>query len=168
MGLFSETFNSMDDLLEHQLKDLYDAEHRVHQDLPSTIEAVQHPELKTKFQAYHAGCERRVARAEEMFSKFGRSPERETCEGTKGLLKEVADAVGADGDKDVRDAAIIAGMQRVAHYQIAGYGSARNIARRTGNEYVAELCQQSLDEAYDIDRSLTDIATSAVNVAAAN
>ena len=168
MALFSETFNTMDDLLEHQLKDLYDAEHRIHDAMPDLVSAVAHPQLRSRFESDHAAGERRVARVEEMFEKTGKSPERETCEGTKGLLKEVSDAIAADGDKEVRDAALIASYQRVAHYAIAGYGSARNIARRTGNDYVAQLCQQSLDEAYELDRDLTEIAVESVNPVAAS
>ena len=168
MGIFSETFESMDDLLQHQLKDLYDAEHRIHGDLESGSDAVQSSELKTALTTFRTGCERRISRLEEMFAKTGNSPERETCEGTKGLLEEVADAVGAKGNLEVRDAAIIGGYQRVAHYAIAGYGTARNVARRAGQEYVAELCQQSLDEAYEFDRKLTDIAVQHVNPVAAS
>ena len=166
MGLFSETFNTMDDLLEHQLKDLYDAEHRIHDQLPDLVDAVHNPKLKTRFESYHAAGERRISRMDEMFAKLGKTAERETCEGTKGLLKEVADAIGATGDPEVRDAGLIASYQRVAHYAIAGYGSARNIARRCEQEYVGELCQQSLDEAYQLDKDLTDIAVESVNPAA--
>lgn len=167
MALFSETFKSMDDLLEHQLKDLYDAEHRIHDALPDVIDAVQCDRLTNELRKVHTGGERRISRLDEMFGKLDQPPKRETCEGTKGLLEELSDAVGASGDLEVRDAAIIASFQRVAHYQIAGYGSARNIAQRAGNRYVADLCQQSLDEAYEIDRGLTDVAVAAVNPAAA-
>ena len=166
MALFAETFNSMDDLLEHQLKDMYDAEHRIHDQLPDLIDAVHSPKLKQRFEAYHAAGERRIARMDEMFAKLDKTAERETCQGTKGLLTEVADAISAKGDDDGRDAGLIASYQRVAHYAIAGYGSARNIARRAGQEYVGELCQQSLDESYTLDKDLTEIAVETVNPAA--
>ena len=76
----------------------------------------------------------------------------------KGLIKEGAEIVDAEGDADVKDAALIAAAQRVEHYEIAGYGSARTFAQRLGHTTVARLLQMTLDEEKETDQRLTQLA----------
>jgi ferritin-like metal-binding protein YciE len=75
--------------------------------------------------------------------------------------------IDAEGNPDVRDAALIAAAQRVEHYEIAGYGSARTFASRMGRDDVAAILQQTLDEEKAADKKLTQIAESSVNPSAA-
>ena len=103
---------------------------------------------------------------EEIFAKLGRDPERVKCAAMVGLISEGDEIVDATGDADVLDAALIGAAQRVEHYEIAAYGTARTFARRLGNSYVAELLQQTLDEEGDTDKKLTNIAEQKVNPAA--
>jgi ferritin-like metal-binding protein YciE len=84
-----------------------------------------------------------------------------------GLIKEGSVVLDADGDCDVLDAALIAAAQRVEHYEIAGYGTARAFARQLNNAYVAELFEETLDEEKATDQRLTDIAESSSNPASA-
>jgi ferritin-like metal-binding protein YciE len=85
----------------------------------------------------------------------------------KGLLREGEEAIKARGDADVKDAALIAAAQRVEHYEIAGYGSARTFAQRIGKQDVARLLQETLDEEAACDKKLTQIAERYVNPQAA-
>ena len=85
----------------------------------------------------------------------------------KGLIREGDTLVKAEGDPDVRDAGIVGAAQRVEHYEIAGYGTARSLARRLGENEIAETLQQTLNEEAQADKKLTTIAESQVNVAAA-
>jgi ferritin-like metal-binding protein YciE len=85
----------------------------------------------------------------------------------EGLIAEGEEIIDADGDPDVKDAALIAAAQRVEHYEIAGYGCARTFARRLGQQAAAALLQETLDEEGDADKILTHIAESSVNTEAA-
>lgn len=168
MGIFmSEEFNSLQELFEHEIKDLYDAEHRITDALPKMAEKAHDPSLKKAFNDHLKQTEVHVERLEEIFSKLGRDPERVKCAAMVGLLSEGDEIVDASGDPDVLDAALISAAQRVEHYEIAAYGCARTFARRLGNSYVAELLQQTLDEEGDTDKKLTAIAEQKVNPAAA-
>jgi len=82
----------------------------------------------------------------------------------KGLLREGEEMIDAKGDMNVRDAALIAAAQRVEHYEMAGYGTARSLALHLGHSEAARLLQETLDEEKTADSKLTDIAENAVNV----
>jgi ferritin-like metal-binding protein YciE len=168
MGLFSSmTLNSLNDLFLVQIQDLYDAEQRLTKALPKMAEAASNSKLKSAFQAHFRQTEQHVARLEEVFSALGLSPERETCAAMKGLIAEGDEAIGASGDAGVRDAALIAAAQRVEHYEMAGYGTVRTLARQLGRDDLAEILQTTLDEEGACDKKLTKIAESSVNVGAA-
>ena len=167
MGLLtSEHFDSLDDLFLQQIEDLYDAEKRLTSALPKMAEKASNADLKQAFQSHLTETEGQVRRLEQVFEMLGKSPERETCAAMKGLIKEGEDVLDAKGDAEVLDAALIAAAQRVEHYEIAGYGTVRNLARRLGHTRAAELLQQTLDEEGNADKKLTSIAESHVNTQA--
>ncbi len=167
MGLFSSlTLNSLSDLFLIQIQDLYDAEQRLTKALPKMATAASNPQLKNAFQSHLRETEQHVKRLEQVFQALGQNPERETCEAMKGLIAEGDEAIGASGDADVRDAALIAAAQRVEHYEMAGYGTVRTLARQLGREDLAEVLQETLDEEGACDKKLTALAESSVNVGA--
>jgi ferritin-like metal-binding protein YciE len=164
MALFSQEFNSLDDLFLEQIQDLYDAEHRIIRALPKMSETAQDPELKRALDTHLAETRQHVERLNAIFRSIGQEPERKTCDAMKGLLSEGEDMVSAKGNRDVRDAAIIAAAQRVEHYEIAGYGTARTLAQHLGHPDAAQLLQQTLDEEKKANQILTDVAESTVNM----
>lgn len=168
MGLFSKTYDTIDDLFWDQIKDLYDAEHRIAEALPKMAEAASCPHLTAAFKDHEQETQKQIERLETIFRSCDKEPERETCQATKGLIAEGSEMVSANGDPDVRDAGLIAAAQRVEHYEIAGYGSARNLARRCGLNRVAEILQTTLDEESATDEKLTKLAVTRVNEAAAS
>jgi len=168
MGLFSKTeFNSFDDLFHQQIEDLYDAEQRLVQALPKMIDAAQDGQLKEALQNDLQQTQGHVSRLEQVFAQLGQEPERETCAAMQGLIKEAEEMADARGEKEVRDAALIAAAQRIEHYEIAGYGTARNFAQRLGKEQAAQALQETLDEEKAGDAKLSALAKSSVNVQAA-
>ena len=168
MKLFNTNeFNSMEDLLHDQIEDLYDAEKRLTGALPKMADAAHTPELETAFREHLAETEGHVTRLEEIFRLLGREPKRETCDAMKGLISEGEEMIEAQGNPTVRDAALIAAAQRVEHYEMAGYGTARNFAKRCGRDDIAELLQATLDEEKQADGKLTNIAEQTVNPAGA-
>ncbi len=167
MGLFSATsYDSLSDLFLEQIRDLYDAEQRLCDALSEMAEAASSPALRSAFNMHLSETKEHVRRLEKVFGMLGVEPERETCDAMKGLLKEGKGAIDAQGDDAVRDAALIAAAQRVEHYEISGYGSARAFARRLGLEQAANLLQQTLDEEGAADKKLTEIAETSVNAQA--
>jgi ferritin-like metal-binding protein YciE len=167
MGLFtSKEFNSLDDLFFDQIGDLYDAEKRLTEALPKMVEAASDAELKDAFQHHLEETKKQVKRLENVFKQLGREPERETCDAMKGLLSEGEEIIGAKGDPAVLDAALIAAAQRVEHYEMAGYGTAREFADRLGHMEAVKLLQETLDEEKKADKKLTEIAARGINAKA--
>ena len=163
MGLLSHTFNNLNDLLIHELGDLYDAENRLTEALPKMAEAARSSELKIAFQDHLRETEQHVHRLEQVFSRMGCEPKRETCPAMKGLIAEGEQMISSTGDDKVRDAGLIGAAQRVEHYEMAAYGTARSFAQQLGMSEVAQILQQTLDEEGAADKKLTKIAESSVN-----
>jgi ferritin-like metal-binding protein YciE len=168
MPLFTTDLNSFKDLFVNQIEDLYDAENRLTKALPKMADAASASQLKQAFQHHLTETQGHVSRLETIFRELNLEPKRETCEAMKGLIAEGEEMIKAKGDADVKDAALIAAAQRVEHYEISGYGTARAFAKRLGMTQAANLLQQTLSEEESADRKLNLIAESSVNVHAAS
>jgi len=158
---------TLEDLLIEELKDLYDAEQQLVEALPKMLGAAENPRLQEAFRTHLQETENQVARLEEVFEELGVEPEAHTCKAMKGLIAEGQQMIKAKGDADVRDAGLIGAAQRVEHYEIAAYGTARTLAQRLGRSRAAELLQTTLDEEGATDKKLTAIAEGGVNQEAA-
>jgi len=161
--LSSTQLNSMEDLLIDQLQDLYDAEQRLVQALPKIVDAASDRALKSALEDHLRETQNQVTRLEKAFQGLGKTAKAKTCEAMKGLVAEGEEVINAKGDNSVKDAALIAAAQRVEHYEIAAYGSARTFARRLGNNNVAQLLDQTLAEEKSADQKLTQLAESGIN-----
>jgi ferritin-like metal-binding protein YciE len=162
-----KSLESLRGLYVDELKDLYDAEHQILEALPKMEEKATTHELKDGFAAHFRQTEGQVKRLERIFAELGEPAERKTCKGMKGLIAEGDGFVGAIGDDETIDAALIGAAQRVEHYEMAAYGTLRTWARLLGFDRQARLLQQSLDEEGDTDKKLTGVAESWVNAQAA-
>ena len=167
MRFTSLKLNSLRDLLLEELRDLHSAETQLVDALPKMAEAASSNELKTAFEHHLEQTRGHVSRLENIFQEIGEKAAGETCEAMKGLIKEGEVLIKAQGPADVRDAGLIGAAQRVEHYEIAGYGTARSFARRLGDQRVASVLQETLNEEAEADKKLTSIAESQVNVSAA-
>jgi ferritin-like metal-binding protein YciE len=157
---------SLHDLYLSELKDLYSAEDQIIKALPKMIEKAESPELRTALQDHLEETRGHVARLEQVFQMHGEEPKKQKCKGMEGVLDEGSEMVGKDATPAVRDAAIIAGCQRVEHYEMAAYGTVRTYAEQLGHERAAALLKQTFDEEVAADKKLTQIATKRVNVQA--
>jgi ferritin-like metal-binding protein YciE len=162
------TLENLHDVLVMQLKDLYSAEDQLITALPKMAEAAHSPELRMAFQNHLQETRQHKQRLEQVFRLLGCEPEAETCDAMKSMITEGDDVCQADGDPEVKDAAIIAAAQRVEHYEIAAYGCARTFAHRLGHQEAGRLLQETLDEEGNADKLLTHIAETAVNREAAH
>jgi ferritin-like metal-binding protein YciE len=150
---------SLDDVLMEQLADLHSAEMQLVQALPRVASSASTDELRTAIEQHLEETRGHVRRLEEAFSHLGRPVPDEFCEGMEGLLKEGDEIMSAQGDPAAKDAALIAAAQRVEHYEIAGYGTARTLADQLGFDEVGKLMNDTLDEEAAADKKLTKIAT---------
>ncbi len=155
------------DLLIEQLKDLHSAEMQLTKALPKMAKAVTKEQLREAILSHLEETKVHVERLGQMFEQLDAKPGRKKCKAMEGLLAEGDEVVAEDAEAMVHDAAIIAAAQRVEHYEIAGYGCARTFATLLGENAVAELLQQTLDEEAAADEKLTEIAMSGINQAAA-
>jgi ferritin-like metal-binding protein YciE len=161
--LLNYQFDNLNDLFVHELKDLYDAEHRLIDALPDMADAAASADLKQAFGLHLEQTRDHVRRLEEVFRGINCEPNRETCKAMKGIVDEGSDIVSAKGDNKVRDAGLISAAQRAEHYEIAGYGSARTFAKQLGRNDLAQILQSILNEEGDTDKKLTSLAESHVN-----
>ena len=166
MRLTSLKLESVQGLFLDELRDLYDAENQLLKALPKMAEAATTPALKTAFSQHWEQTKAHVARLDRAFRELDAKASGETCEAMKGLVREGEQFIEAKGEPAVRDAGLIGAAQRVEHYEMAGYGTARTLARRLGYQTLAEVLQQTLNEESEADRKLTAVAESEVNVRA--
>lgn len=182
-----EKMINLKDLLVHEVHDLYSAEEQIIEALPAMIEKANNKQLKKALQDHLKITEEQKNRLDEvkrrligeeasengggrgkgLFSKmFGGGPQK--CKGVEGLIEEGKKMMGEDMTPEVLDAAIIASAQKIEHYEICGYGTARAYARELNLGDVAELLEETLDEEYEADDLLTDLAVGRLNEEAQN
>ncbi len=159
--------NTLEDLLHHELKDLYSAEKQLIKALPRMAKAADNAELRKGFEAHLEQTRGQVTRLEQIAEGLGKSLGGHRCKAMEGLIEEGAELISEEANEDVRDAGLIGAAQRVEHYEIAGYGTARSLATRLGLADAASLLQLTLDEERETDEKLTELARSMVNEAAA-
>ena len=161
-------FNSLKDVLEEQLEDLHSAETQLVEALPKMAQAAHHDELRQAFEHHFEETREHLRRVEEALGELGVSNPTEVCKGMKGLIAEGEEMMGMQGDPTAKDAALIAAAQRVEHYEIAAYGTARQLADDCGLDGVKDLMDQTLDEESQADKLLTKIATGGMFKAGVN
>ena len=152
-------FQSIDDVFVEQIEDLLSAEKQLVQALPKMAQAAADPKLKEAFTEHLGETRDHVSRLEEIFGQLGRRPAGEECKAMKGLIAEGTEIISATGDPAAKDAALIAAAQRVEHYEIAGYGTAKTLAGQLDRGDAKDLLEQTLDEESNADKLLTKIAT---------
>ena len=149
---------TLKDLYIHELKDLYSAETQLVRALPKMAKAASTPELKKAFEQHLKETERQVARLDKIAKRLDVKLSGKVCAAMKGLIEEGKEVIEEDGEGPVIDAALIAAAQRVEHYEISAYGTVRAIAEELGEDEVAKLLQQTLDEESATDEKLTKIS----------
>jgi ferritin-like metal-binding protein YciE len=152
------TVNSLKELLVDELKDLLDAEKQLTKALPKMAKAASNEELKQGFQDHLEETKGHVERLTEIFKLLGETAKGKTCHAMKGLIEEGSEAMELEGPENLRDAKLIGAAQRVEHYEIAAYGTARAFAETIGETEVVDLLQQTLDEEGETDKKLTALA----------
>ena len=159
--------DSLQELFVEELKDLYSAEAQLLKAMPKMAKKAQHPELRQAIETHMQETQGQVERLDQIFEMLGEKAKGKKCLAMEGLINEAKEHMSEDMDDDVMDAALIGMAQKIEHYEIAGYGTARTYAKLLGNKDVQRLLQQTLDEEGKTDKLLTKLAESSINIEAA-
>ena len=155
--------NSLRDVLGECVRDLYSAETQLIKALPRMAKAAASPDLKAAFTSHLEETRGQAARLEQICELMGIKAKGKTCAAMKGLIEEGAEVIGEDGTPTAKDAAMIVAAQKIEHYEISGYGSCRTFATVLGEDEIAGLLAQTLEEEGAADKKLTTIAEATVN-----
>jgi ferritin-like metal-binding protein YciE len=154
------------ELFVDELKDLYNAENQLIKALPRMAKAAATPELKRAFEKHLGETRRQAQRLEQIGRALDVKVTGKKCKGMEGLIAEGKELLQDDLDESALDAGLIGAAQKVEHYEIAAYGTARTHAQMLGHDKIARLLQQTLDEEGEADKKLTAIAERRVNAEA--
>ncbi|MGH9627588.1 MAG: ferritin-like domain-containing protein, partial [Bryobacteraceae bacterium] len=162
-GVFEEThkgesMENLRELLVEELKDLYSAEKQIVKALPKIIRGAASEELKAAIIEHLEVTKAQVTRLEEVFGTLGEKPRAKHCKGMEGLLEEGAESLEEEAKGTLRDLQLIGAAQRVEHYEVAAYGTARAMAEKLGMAQAAELLGETLAEEEQADTKLTEVA----------
>jgi len=148
------------ELLIDQMQDLLHAETMLMDALPKMAEAANHPKLKQAFEKHQLETENHLERLRNVFEMLGEPAEPKPCKAMMGLIEEGKETIEEGGEKDpmAADLALIAAAQRVEHYEISAYGTARSLARQLRQYDSATLLSRTLGEEESADFLLTAIA----------
>ena len=158
---------TLDELLEDELKDIYSAETQLIKALPKMVKAAESNDLRAAFEKHLEQTRVHAERIEEICSDLKTTPRGKSCAGMEGLLKEGEEIIQSEAQSEAKQAALIGTAQRVEHYEIAAYGTARAHARQLGYLKAVDLLSKTLDEEKETDKKLTKVAENRVNVKAA-
>ena len=148
------------ELLVDELRDLLHAEGQLVQALPKMAEAAHHPKLKEAFLKHLKQTGGHVDRLKQAFELLGEDAQPRPCKAMMGLIDEGKETIkeGEEQQEIVADLGLIAAAQRVEHYEISGYGTARSLARQSGERHVTTLLAHTLGEEESSDYLLTELA----------
>lgn len=154
---------TLEDLFKHQIKDLFSAETQLIMALPYMADKVHNEKLVKAFKVHLEETKKQKSRLETICREINISPSGKKCLAIKDIIKEAKKFMKQAANNEVLDAGIIAKAQRIEHYEISGYGTAVRYAKELGHEAIAEKLQETLNEEYDADNVLSEIAENRVN-----
>ncbi len=149
---------SLQELFVEELQDLYSAENQIIEALPDMIEEASSADLKNALSEHLEQTRGQVKRLDQIFDQLKADREDKTCKGMEGIIDDNQELLETDAEPEVLDAGMIAGAQRVEHYEIAGYGTVRTYAQLLGRKDWAQLLEQTLQEEKQADQLLNQLA----------
>ena len=157
---------TLEDLFEDGLRDIYYAEKAILKALPKMAKKAGHEDLKAAFNEHVQMTNAQVQRLEQVFEMIGVKPRAKKCPAMDGLVAEAEELMKEAEDEDVRDAGMLGCAQSVEHYEIARYGTLKAWAQRLGMDKAVQLLDETLQEEKETDAKLTMLAEQAINAEA--
>ncbi len=158
--------DSLDQLFEDTVRDIYYAEKKILKALPKMAKKASSPKLAKAFDMHVAETEAHVDRLEQVFELMGKAPRGKTCPAIDGIIEEGEEIMKETKDPTVRDAGMLAAAQAVEHYEITRYGTLKSWAGKLGMSDAVKLLDATLKEEKATDVKLTDLAESEINLEA--
>jgi ferritin-like metal-binding protein YciE len=147
-----------------ELRDVYGAEKQLTKALPKLRKAATSPDLAMAFEDHLQVTQNQIARLEQIFQLLDANPESKKCEGMEGLIKEGESVIeNTEVGSATRDVGLILAAQKVEHYEIAAYGSLRQLAKNINKEKISSLLEQTLQEEKETDMLLSNLAETLIN-----
>lgn len=159
---------TLHDAFVDELRDVYDAERQITKALPGLVKAASAPGLRKALDAHLKETHGHVERLEQVFASLDEKARGKHCAGMAGILEEGKTVMKESFDEAAMDACLIAGAQRVEHYEMAAYGTLVAWAQAMGHDEAADLLQETLDEEKTADKKLSALAEGGINAAAAD
>jgi ferritin-like metal-binding protein YciE len=150
--------NTFRELYINELQDLYDAENQLIEALPKMAAASSSAELRAGFEAHLQQTRGHAIRLEQILAALGEDAKGTKCKAMKGLVSEGGEMIDSDFEGAVKDAGLIGAAQRVEHYEIAAYGTARTFAEILGDQAGVRLLEQTLEEEKETNEKLNDLS----------
>ena len=154
------------ELLSEELKDAYSAEKQALKCMQKAVRSVTAPELRAGIMEHIDQTQTHIDRVSEAMDKLGVKPGRKVCEAMRGLVEEAQNSIEEQEKGPILDLVVVAGMQRIEHYEIAAYGTNVAFANAIGESEVAALLEQTLQEEKDTDQKLTQVTSKSLMAAA--
>ena len=154
---------TLKDLFEHEIKDLYSAEKQLVDALPKMVKAASDKKLHEAFSNHLDETKEQFESIQNICDQLDINPTSTKCKGMEGLIEECEGMIKEDADSDVKDAGLIACAQRVEHYEISGYGTAVRFAKELGHTSIAKQLQTILDQEYNADQKMDNLAQGRLN-----
>jgi ferritin-like metal-binding protein YciE len=161
------TITTLDEVLADELKDIYSAENQLIKALPKMAKAAESNDLRSAFEKHLEQTRVHAQRIEEICSDLSIKPRGKKCVGMEGLIEEGKEVLQSDAEPIPLQVALIGAAQRVEHYEIAAYGTARAHAKQLGYLKAVDLLGRTLEEEKQADELLTKLAENRINVKAA-
>lgn len=155
--------DSLHKLYIHELKDLYSAESQLLEAIPKMEAAATDGSLKQAFKSHLEETKNHLTRLTGIFKRLEFEPGGHKCAAMEGLIKEGESLIKEEPPSKVLDAALVGAAQRVEHYEMAGYGTARAYAEKLGEHQAADELQQTLNEEGHANQRLTRLAERSLN-----
>ncbi|HSM58347.1 MAG TPA: ferritin-like domain-containing protein [Candidatus Sulfomarinibacteraceae bacterium] len=156
------SFSALYDVYVEQLKDMYSAEKQLVDALPKMAQTASTPALRQAFENHLQETEHHLQQVQSILDELDENPGNKVCVAMRGLVEEGNEVMKKEGAPKARDAALILAAQKVEHYEIATYGGIRAYARTLGYDDAADTIDEILDQEYDADQKLDDIAEGGV------
>jgi Mn-containing catalase len=159
--------DGINELLVYELRDILHAEKQLTKALPRMAKAARFDRLRECFEEHLLETEAQIERINECFSLLGQNPRAKPCKGMMGLIEEGQEVMAEGEEKEdaLADLALIGAAQRVEHYEISGYTTAKNLAQQLRHSAIVSLLAKSLAEEENADQLLNQVARSLMSVA---
>lgn len=148
---------NLEELFEHELEDIYYAEHAILDALEDLADQVQRDDIREALLEHREETEQHIDRVEQVFEMIGEPPEEEECEGIQGLIAEQEEFADEDPDGEVLDVFNLTSAQKVEHYEIAAYGNLAMLADRLGMDEAGDILHENLESEEETLEKLKDL-----------